>query len=345
MSLEYGDVISLLQSRGIKISDGVRLMRHTSKEYRDMPLYFGTEAFSLYQSVQDHAYPIGSHVVGFYGDRPGHGLLVGIWRVDETMDSATAESLGLLANAAEGLGRIGKFYNRLTELDLLDDLFLRLEITWTGKERSWKRKLELGQLYLIRMLDACPIEPLLQPPALNRLTRATELAEDDEDRLSNSEVALKALESDLDFLGLPETTRAAIILARLGQGKFRDGVIARWKRCAVTKCDMLSALVASHVIPWRDASNEARIDPHNGLLLTPNLDKLFDRHLISFEPTGKILLSRSIGLANIRRLGLDPNMRLTKVDAELVPYLQVHMERFQQNETARSAFVAQPRCN
>jgi hypothetical protein len=39
----------------------------------------------------------------------------------------------------------------------------------------------------------------------------------------------------------------------------------------------------SHCKPWRDSSNEERINGENGLLLTPTVDHLFDRGFISFE--------------------------------------------------------------
>jgi hypothetical protein len=50
--------------------------------------------------------------------------------------------------------------------------------------------------------------------------------------------------------------RDALILARVGQGKFRDDVIAHWKVCAVTGAECVPLLKASHIKPWRDAKNE-----------------------------------------------------------------------------------------
>ena len=39
-------------------------------------------------------------------------------------------------------------------------------------------------------------------------------------------------------------------------------------------------LVASHTKPWRDSTNEERLDGENGLLLTPTIDHLFDKGFI-----------------------------------------------------------------
>ena len=46
-------------------------------------------------------------------------------------------------------------------------------------------------------------------------------------------------------------------------------------------------LIASHIKPWYRATNEERVNPMNGLILTPNLDKVFDLGLITFDPAEK----------------------------------------------------------
>ena len=93
---------------------------------------------------------------------------------------------------------------------------------------------------------------------------------------------------------LPETERKSIMLSRIGQGAFRSGLIGYWKRCAVTGCDSLDLLKASHIKPWRDSDNAERLDIYNGLLLIPNLDSAFDKGYISFDDGGKIIISDMI---------------------------------------------------
>lgn len=53
--------------------------------------------------------------------------------------------------------------------------------------------------------------------------------------------------------------------------------------CALTGLAAPEMLVGSHIKPWRESSNEERLDPMNGLLLAAHADKLFDRYLMSFE--------------------------------------------------------------
>jgi putative restriction endonuclease len=73
---------------------------------------------------------------------------------------------------------------------------------------------------------------------------------------------------------LPETERMAVTRSRIGQGEFRDRLLARWRGCAVTGIDSPDLLRASHIKPWRYSSNQERLDEYNGLLLLPQYDHL-----------------------------------------------------------------------
>ena len=83
-------------------------------------------------------------------------------------------------------------------------------------------------------------------------------------------------------------------------------------------------LVASHIKPWRLASNVERLDPYNGLLLLPNLDRAFDSGLISFTDTGKVMLSSF--LSEPACLGISSDMQI-KLQEPHLPYLHFHQER------------------
>ena len=85
---------------------------------------------------------------------------------------------------------------------------------------------------------------------------------------------------------LPETDRQAIVLARRGQGLFKKRVMRIEHACRITGVNREEHLRASHCKPWRDATNEERLDGENGLLLTPSIDHLFDRGFIAFEDSG-----------------------------------------------------------
>jgi hypothetical protein len=128
---------------------------------------------------------------------------------------------------------------------------------------------------------------------------------------------------------IAETERDALIQARIGQGKFRTNVIALWGCCAVTGCSMSGVLIASHIVPWaKCATNEERLDPFNGLLLTPNLDKLFDQFLISFKSDGAILQSKELSAEERTALGVVERSKLRFVRPAMLPYLKRHRDLF-----------------
>lgn len=137
----------------------------------------------------------------------------------------------------------------------------------------------------------------------------------------------------LETLGeLPETDRQSVILSRVGQGKFRDQLIAYWKKCAVTEADCISLLRASHIKPWRNASNEERLDPFNGLLLSPNDDAAFDAGYITFDCNGKIVLSCEIAGTAAYQLHINGKLRinsklLTRKHHEYLEYHRANVFR------------------
>ena len=64
--------------------------------------------------------------------------------------------------------------------------------------------------------------------------------------------------------------------------------------------------MASHIKPWRESDNEERLDRFNGLLLIPNIDKAFDLGFISFNDSGKVLISSYLEKPEV--LGLQEDM-------------------------------------
>ena len=44
------------------------------------------------------------------------------------------------------------------------------------------------------------------------------------------------------------------------------------------------------------SNNQERLDGHNGLLLAPHVDHLFDKGFISFEDSGEMIVSEKLNL-------------------------------------------------
>ena len=113
---------------------------------------------------------------------------------------------------------------------------------------------------------------------------------------------VKKIESDAV---LKETERVALVMSRRGQGLFRERVSQLEKCCRITKVDRPSHLVASHAKPWRDCTNNERLDGENGLLLTPTIDHLFDRGFISFGNNGDLLISPVAHVPSLQKMGVE----------------------------------------
>jgi predicted restriction endonuclease len=128
------------------------------------------------------------------------------------------------------------------------------------------------------------------------------------------------------IIDVDSTATRTEVETRLGQGKYRKAVIAIWKKCAVTEYDRVDLLVASHIKPWHRSTNSERIDPHNGLLLNPTLDKLFDRGYISFTDDGALMTSPLLEKQDLQKLGISNSMNLYKVEKDCLPYLKFHRE-------------------
>lgn len=104
---------------------------------------------------------------------------------------------------------------------------------------------------------------------------------------------------------IPETDRLAIIRARKGQGLFKERVSKIESRCRITGVENPTHLVASHCKPWRDSTNEERLNGENGLLLTPTIDHLFDRGFIGFEDSGRLIISPVAHRPSLQQMGIN----------------------------------------
>ena len=120
------------------------------------------------------------------------------------------------------------------------------------------------------------------------------------------------------------TSRRGLVTTRVGQGYYRQLILERFHRvCAVTKAGPEEILIASHIVPWRDSSDDERLDPDNGILLSPTYDALFDKHLISFADDGLIIIGSSLTAEQITKLAITRTERIN-VTNEMKSYLARH---------------------
>lgn len=136
-----------------------------------------------------------------------------------------------------------------------------------------------------------------------------------------------------DIIPPNSTERKGLVTSRVGQGAYRKRIIHRWEyKCAVTGFSKLDILIASHIVPWSDSTDNERLDVHNGLLLSPTYDALFDRHLISFENSGKIILSNTIDDNAYKKIGVTGKERISNLCSSNHIYLDRHRISFENSK-------------
>ncbi|MEI7785143.1 MAG: HNH endonuclease signature motif containing protein [Betaproteobacteria bacterium] len=88
---------------------------------------------------------------------------------------------------------------------------------------------------------------------------------------------LRDVQRVLSDPSVQETVQQQLVNARIGQGLFRSRVELIEPYCRITGVTDRRFLRASHIKPWVDSDNRERLDGHNGLLLSPHVDHLFDK--------------------------------------------------------------------
>lgn len=179
--------------------------------------------------------------------------------------------------------------------------------------------------------------------AVLELARAGVISDSDDLEIASS-IRPPAIEWEKELVrridtdpGIAETEKAALILARRGQGLYKANVRKLEHECRVTKVDRIEHLRASHCKPWRDSDNAERLDAENGLLLTPSIDHLFDRGFISFENNGRLLVSAVAHKESLRRMGVSTEeaINVGAFSQGQRGYLEFHREHVFLSSTAK----------
>lgn len=88
----------------------------------------------------------------------------------------------------------------------------------------------------------------------------------------------------------------ADIIRRQGQQQFREKLLSAYNhKCAVTRCDAEDALEAAHIHEYLGPKTN---HVQNGILLRADIHTLFDRRLLSIDPTTwKVVLNKRLALS------------------------------------------------
>ncbi|CAD5900210.1 HNH endonuclease [Carnobacterium maltaromaticum] len=124
-----------------------------------------------------------------------------------------------------------------------------------------------------------------------------------------------------------ESTKEGLIKSRIGQGKYREALFADMPYCPFTRINDERLLVASHIKPWVKSDDREKIDPQNGLTLSPTYDALFDKGFITFNSDGTLVVSPFISPMNQKRLGIYSGKKIgieRYFDERRCNYLEYH---------------------
>lgn len=113
---------------------------------------------------------------------------------------------------------------------------------------------------------------------------------------------------------------------RLGQEKYREALLRECPFCPITMINDERLLIASHIKPWVVSTEQERVDPKNGFMLSPLYDRLFDQGFITFTNDKKMLVSQWLTPKNVQRIGIksDTYIQLLPLDEKRMEYLEYH---------------------
>jgi hypothetical protein len=157
--------------------------------------------------------------------------------------------------------------------------------------------------------------------------------------------------SDLENILQTETECTREVLCRIGQGAFRRNVAEVWgldnEVCVVTGIALPAILTASHIVPWHQCTGTKvamRLDGANGILVCANIDRLFDRYLLTFVKKGSscvVKYSKSLDGDYLKQLQMTEDLELvpnsmSKSDKErFFSNIQEHNNEFYKREAGR----------
>lgn len=126
---------------------------------------------------------------------------------------------------------------------------------------------------------------------------------------------------------LSNTEKDIICKQRIGQGLFKELLLDKYNcKCALCNITTERMLVGSHIKEWSHSTDSQKLDVNNGILLCAHHDALFDKHLISFNDDGTLLISPLIDSTEQVTLNLLAIPKLSITD-EMKPFIAYHRSK------------------
>lgn len=127
---------------------------------------------------------------------------------------------------------------------------------------------------------------------------------------------------------ISETEKEILAKSRIGQGIYRDSLLSKYNgKCMLCGLQYKGLLIASHIKEWSEANNDERVDVNNGLLLCTLHDTLFDKHLITFDDNGKIMISPKLNIEDRALCNITEESKI-KMEPGIAKYMEYHRNKF-----------------
>lgn len=129
-----------------------------------------------------------------------------------------------------------------------------------------------------------------------------------------------------------DNIKLKLIKCRDNQKKFRNDLVKKFNKCPISKLDE-NICEAAHIVPFSVSNNNQKYDLYNGILLSANLHKAFDKFYFTIdENTCKTVINYNLINKNnikLEELGLHnkENIYIRELDNEKSKYyLKIHNE-------------------
>lgn len=155
----------------------------------------------------------------------------------------------------------------------------------------------------------------------------------EEQRELDEEAAIEEIQHST----LPVTDKEQLVKSRRGQGLFRSRLEQIEPACRVTGVTNKALLIASHIKPWSESNNAERLDGNNGLLLSPHIDKLFDRGWITFTDSGDLLCAESSIEQALLQWGVELPLNVGPFSPKQAAFLKYHRDTIFKAESIAAA--------
>ncbi len=116
-------------------------------------------------------------------------------------------------------------------------------------------------------------------------------------------------------------------LKRQHQQKFRHELEKRYKKCVISKKN-IDVCEACHIVPFSESESAQKYNINNGLLMSADLHKLFDKDRMSINDEGHIVFAKDLLQQKSYKEFRKYDNMLINLNQETMVNIKLHYEKF-----------------